>query len=161
MHWTTHITSPYSVYTCSHRINADITADVPMIGRLQLSKGECEEVFQRKEGEIQSRVQLCPAVLSSQDQLCGHVTPVLCKQEERERNEAVTHRRSSSASRSGWEHRAVWSEALGGRPKHCMEKAVLNNWEFTAAACVTHRPKRESWQPLHRGLEIERNWNSE
>ncbi len=106
-----------------------ITTDVPAVGRLQLSRGECEEVFQREEGEIQSRVQLCPAVLSSQDQLCGHVMPVLGKPEERERerNEAVTHRRSSSASHSGWEQRAVWSEALGGRPKRCMEKTVLNN----------------------------------
>lgn len=48
----------------SHWINADNTANVLMGDHLQLSKGESEEVFQCEEGEIQSRVQLCPAVLS-------------------------------------------------------------------------------------------------
>ena len=41
-----------------------ITSSAP--ARLQLSRRECEEVFQREGSEIQPRVQLCPAVLSSQ-----------------------------------------------------------------------------------------------
>lgn len=36
----------------SHQVNSDITASVPVFNSLQLSSGECEEVFQREEGEI-------------------------------------------------------------------------------------------------------------
>lgn len=47
------------------------------------------------------------------------------RERERERIEAVTHRRSPSASHSGREQRAVWSEALGGRPEPCVEKSCV------------------------------------
>lgn len=100
-------------------------------------------------GEIQSRVQLCPAVLSGPDQLCGHVMPVLGKREERQGNEAVTHRRSSSTSHSGWEQHA--SEALGGRPKLC----------WTTESCVSHRDRAGKMAALVQRIRDRGSWNSD
>lgn len=49
-------------------VKAYITANVPVFDHLQLSTGECDEAFQQEQDEIQPWVQLCSAVLSSQDQ---------------------------------------------------------------------------------------------
>lgn len=52
---------------------------------MQLSRGQYDEVFRCRISEIPSLVQLCPAVLSGQDQQHRHVMPILGKWEERER----------------------------------------------------------------------------
>lgn len=109
-----------------------------------------KEGSQREESEIQSQVQLCPAILGSQEQLCGHVMP--------ERDEAGTPQRASSASHFALDQRAVWSEALGGRPEHCMEKSSVKQLESSPQRlfCYTqgYNPWWESWQ-RSRGLKAE------
>lgn len=58
---------------------ANITVMKLMLFRMQLSRGQYDEVFHCRISEIPSLVQLCPAVLSGQDQQHRHVMPILGK----------------------------------------------------------------------------------
>lgn len=119
-----HIAPPHSVYIATKWMQMSPSM-LPLVCCLQLSKWEreilCNCTLLSSAARINYVGMWCPCWVS----------------ESRERSEALTYQRSFSAFHSGWEQCAVRLEALGGRPKHCMEKTVEQLRVHHSDSCYT------------------------